>query len=147
MSVLKSEMLKKKILLITLLHLIVFIFIQLFSFVRVLKILNYFRHTSSDDFSGKDVYGLAEYYHRIITLSHFKNPSCLEVALMLTFLMNRRNVPTEFCLGIARLDGSLTAHAWLTFRGKLLGQPFQADEFLQVFSSSKISPIEVFRKF
>jgi hypothetical protein len=140
-------MLKKKILLITLLHLIVFILIQLFSFVRVLTILNYFLHTSSDDFSGKDVYGLAEYYNRIISLSHFKNPSCLEEALMLTFLMNRRNIPTEFCLGIAQSDDSLIAHAWLTFRGEVLGQPFQADEFVQVFSSSKISPIEVCRKF
>jgi hypothetical protein len=137
----------RKILMITLLHLIVFILIQLFSFVRVLKIFGYFLLTSKEEFSKQDIFWLASYYDGIISSSLFRNPSCLETALMLTFILNWRGIPTEFCLGVSQSDGNLTAHAWLTFRGEVLASLLQVDEFVKVFSSSKTSSVEVFRKF
>ena len=132
---------------ITLLHLIVFILIQLFSFVRVLKIFGYFLLTSKEEFSKQDIFWLASYYDSMVFSSLFRNPSCLEASLMLTFILNRRGIPTEFCLGVSQSDGNLTAHAWLTFRGEVLGNLFQADEFVKVFSSSKPIPVDVRRKF
>lgn len=132
---------------VTLLHLIVVKLIHLFSLVRILNILNYFLHTSRDESLGNDVVRLARYYNSIISKSLFKKPTCLEVAFMLTFFMNRKNIPTEFCLGIAKSERRLTAHAWLTFRGGILGEKFQVDEFIQVFSSNNIGSIEVCRKF
>ena len=132
---------------VTLLHLIVVILIDLFSLVRILNILSYFLHISRDESLGKDVLKLTCYYNSMISQSLLKNPTCLEAAFMLNFFMNRQNIPTEFCLGITKSEGRLTAHAWLTFRGGILGKQFQVDEFIQVFSSSNIGSIEVCRKF
>ena len=133
----KIKKYNKKILLITLLHLIVFIIIRLFSFSRVLKIINCFRTISRSEISGKDIVRLSAFYNKHFSQSLFRNPSCLEGALMLTFILNCRGIPSEFCLGIAESSGNLTAHAWLRLNGEDLGAQFHVIEFVQVFSSFK----------
>ena len=133
----KIKKYKKKILLITLQHLIVFIIIRLFSFSRVLKMINCFRTSSRSEISGKEIVRLAAYYNKQFSESLFRTPSCLEGALMLTIILNRRGIPSEFCLGIAESGGNLTAHAWLRLNGEVLGAQFHVIEFVQVFSSFK----------
>ena len=147
MSVLKHKIFSMKILMVSLLHILVCMLMQLFPLLRVLKILNYSLHPSEDDLSECKIINCVNHYTKIILKSKFKNPTCLEAALMLTFFMSRQNIPTELCLGIAKSEGKLTAHAWLTFRGLLLVQQFQVDEFIQVFSTSNIRYNEVCRKF
>lgn len=133
----KIKKYKKKILLITLLHLIVLIIIRLFTFSRVLKMINCFRTSSRSEISGKDMVRLAAYYNKHFSESLYRTPSCLEGSLMLTFILNRRGIPSEFCLGIAESGGNLTAHAWLRLNGEVLGTQFHVIEFVQVFSSFK----------
>ena len=130
---------------ITYLHIIVFVFIHMFSFTRLMKLIQNVGSSSRIEYTDQEICRLAKYYGRIIHFSQFKYPSCLEHALMLAFFLKRKNIVTEFCLGIARLEGKLTAHAWLTCKGVVLGKQFDVDTFTKIFSSTKIAQVEVRR--
>lgn len=46
--------------------------------------------------------------------------TCLKKALVLSWLLGRREIPTELRIGVARCEGSLKAHAWLSYNGQVI---------------------------
>ena len=49
--------------------------------------------------------------------------TCLKKSLVLFRILRRRGIPVEFRLGVSKLHGDFTSHAWLECQGRvLLGQ-------------------------
>src|SRR5262245_55119012 len=48
-------------------------------------------------------------------------PTCLRQSLVLYSLLERRGVPSRFCLGVAKDGSTLDAHAWIECDGVTLG--------------------------
>jgi len=46
--------------------------------------------------------------------------TCLKKALVLSWLLGRKGIPTELRIGVARQDGMLKAHAWLDYDGQVI---------------------------
>ena len=46
--------------------------------------------------------------------------TCLERALVLSWILGRRGVPTTLRIGVARHDGVFSAHAWLERGGQVI---------------------------
>lgn len=58
--------------------------------------------------------------------------TCLVRSLALQALLRRSSQPTELCIGVARrADGSLAAHAWVTYQGR----PVLPDEDLSAYTT------------
>lgn len=47
---------------------------------------------------------------------------CLERALVLHWLLRRRGIATELCIGVHRQGGGLLGHAWVACCGQPIGQ-------------------------
>jgi hypothetical protein len=45
------------------------------------------------------------------------HPVCLPQALAAAFMLRRRGIPSQLCLGVRQEDGNIEAHAWLTVDG------------------------------
>lgn len=63
--------------------------------------------------------------------------TCLEKAIVLSWLLGRRGLATTLRIGVARREGALAAHAWLEHAGEvILGHPGD-DEYASVFSAAE----------
>lgn len=63
------------------------------------------------------------------------NPTCLRQALVLSWLLRRRGVPTSIHVGVARRDGRLAAHAWLERDGEVILGGSERDEYERLLVS------------
>ncbi len=62
--------------------------------------------------------------------------TCLEKAIVLSWLLGRRGLATTLRIGVARREGTLAAHAWLEHAGQvILGHP-GGDEYAGLFSTA-----------
>lgn len=59
--------------------------------------------------------------------------TCLEKALVLSWLLGRRGVATALRIGVARRNGSLVAHAWLEREGQVIPALPEGDGYYQLF--------------
>ena len=48
--------------------------------------------------------------------------TCLRQSLALWYLLRRRRVPAQMCIGVRKENQELQAHAWVEYRGTPLGQ-------------------------
>lgn len=55
---------------------------------------------------------------------------CLRHSLVLTAMLRRRGVPAHVRIGVARRDGAVAAHAWVTIAGSSLDTP--PSEFVEL---------------
>ena len=46
--------------------------------------------------------------------------TCLKKSLVLFRILRRRGIPVEFRLGVSKLHGDFTSHAWLECQGRVL---------------------------
>jgi Transglutaminase-like superfamily len=60
------------------------------------------------------------------TRHSFGSPNCLEVSLVLWYLLNRRGMPSAIRIGTRKIDGRLEAHAWVERNGVALNEFDQA---------------------
>lgn len=118
---------------ISCLHFVVYVLIHTLSLTTILKMVQKCAHHRKINHSASDVFTLANGCAKMITLSFFKRPTCLENALMLTFLLIRNHATSQFCLGLAKNGNHLTAHAWVTHDAVVLGAPFNEHLFVQLF--------------
>jgi hypothetical protein len=49
--------------------------------------------------------------------------SCLRQSLLLWWLLRRRRLPAELCIGVAKPAGGVVAHAWVELDGRVLNDP------------------------
>lgn len=61
--------------------------------------------------------------------------TCLKRALVLSWFLGRRGVPTTLRIGVARRGGTLDAHAWLEYVGQEIEGPTATEEYLLLFSA------------
>jgi hypothetical protein len=54
------------------------------------------------------------------------SPNCLEVSLVLWYLLNRRGIPSAIRIGTRKIEGRLEAHAWVERDGVALNEFDQA---------------------
>jgi hypothetical protein len=69
----------------------------------------------------KAAVGLARY-------NHLYPMTCLPRALTLQKLLSQRGIAAELKIGVRKEAGQLSAHAWLEYQGKPLGEPEQITE-------------------
>jgi hypothetical protein len=62
-------------------------------------------------------------------------PTCLRQSLVLYGLLERRGLPSRFCLGVAKSGAALDAHAWIDCDGVPLDAALARFRELQAFSS------------
>lgn len=55
--------------------------------------------------------------------------SCLKEALVLSWLMSQRGMPTTLRIGVAHRHGDLAAHAWLEQNGRIILGEADADAY------------------
>ncbi len=48
--------------------------------------------------------------------------TCLRQSLALWYLLRRRRIPAQMCIGVRKENQKLQAHAWVEYRGTPLGQ-------------------------
>lgn len=56
-------------------------------------------------------------------------PSCLNRALVLSWILRRRGVPTTLRIGVSRDGGGLEAHAWLEGEGQVILGPGEGERY------------------
>jgi hypothetical protein len=64
--------------------------------------------------------------------SRLLKASCLVRALAATAMLRRRGVPTRLCLGVARNEGQLAAHAWIEVGPHVLTGAAQCPAFTRL---------------
>lgn len=75
--------------------------------------------------SADEALQVATRLHRLVESAARYQPlptHCLERALVLYWLLGRRGIETEFCIGVHRQGGGLLGHAWVAYRGHPIGQ-------------------------
>ena len=126
-----------KSILITCLHCLMRLAIQVFSLTTVLQLLSCVGEClcqTDSRLTAQDVY---KQYLFLSSTSLIGQPTCLEHALMQIFLLKRKNISTQLCLGVSASNKNLVAHAWLSYKGVVLGNNVELKEFIQVYPIKK----------
>jgi len=68
------------------------------------------------------------------TLGAYRRMSalCLPRALAAHAMLRRRGIASRLCLGVARKDGAVTAHAWVEVGGDRIAGETEADGFTRI---------------
>lgn len=67
---------------------------------------------------------------------HLYPMTCLRRALTLQKLLARRGIAADLKIGVHKCDDQLSAHAWLEYQGKPLGEPEQVVERFSILEQS-----------
>ena len=63
---------------------------------------------------------------RLVSMSarlHLFSMTCLPRALALRWMLGRRGIPTQLCIGINKSSTRMLAHAWVELDGQAIGEP------------------------
>jgi hypothetical protein len=63
---------------------------------------------------------------------HLLSITCLPRALTLRWMLGRRGVTTQLCIGINRFASGMLAHAWVELDGQAIGEPEDITERFMV---------------
>ena len=123
-------------LLVSTIHLMVFVVIQAIPFrywsallIRLEKMRTMHDNQSVLPLPDKTI-------DRIISSSFLKQSNCLEKALMKKIYLVYKGVPSTLCLGIMHEENRLIAHAWLLCDHEQYRAEMISDGFIQVYPSS-----------
>lgn len=73
----------------------------------------------------------------------WRGSTCLEKSLALWWLLGRRSIASELCIGARKTDGKLEAHAWVERQGIAVNEPEQLHRHYAPFDKSLSSmPLE-----
>ena len=95
-----------------------------------------------------DALTLAWGMQRLVSMAarlHLLSMTCLPRALTLQWMLGRRGIPTQLCIGINRSSTGMLAHAWVELAGRAIGEPEDITERFAVLQGSaekKSQPID-----
>jgi len=82
---------------------------------------------------GEDQQAVARRLGRLVNIASRHGPwtaTCLRRSLALRWLLRRRGLPAELCVGVGRDDGRMHAHAWVELSGRVVDdQPTVVAEY------------------
>ncbi len=126
-----------KIALITFLHCWVYIFIKYLSFRRLIQAMYYLQLFSNSQYEYERVNQSAKYLYGILCQSKLKHPSCYEISIMMMIILACKRIRVKLCLGVAKEDGQIVAHAWLIYRGLIIPGDHSTHGFVSIFQIDK----------
>lgn len=124
---------KLRLLIVSFLHVVVYIIIHLFPFavwkgLLVMSIpckLHTPKKVNAPQFSKRIMY--------LIRRSYFRTPTCLESSLVMHIILVCYGIKSSCCLGLQIENEKLVAHAWVESGGEVMGDEFPLGAYVRLY--------------
>ena len=128
---------KTKLLIVSFLHVVVYIIIHLFPFAvwKGLLVMSFpCKLNTAEKVNPPQLSKRIMYF---IRRSYFRMPTCLESSLVMQIILTCYGIKSSCCLGLQIENEKLIAHAWVEYRGEVLGDQFPLGTYVKLFPGIK----------
>lgn len=128
---------KTKLLIVSFLHVVVCIIIYCFPFAvwKGLLVMSFpCKLNSAEKVNPSQLSKRIMYF---IRHSYFRTPTCLESSLVMQIILTCYGIKSSCCLGLRVENEKLIAHAWVEYRGEVLGDQFPLGAYVKLFPGIK----------
>lgn len=128
---------KLKLLIVSFLHVLVYIIIHLFPFAVWIGLLTMSFPCKVNTPEKVNPSQLSRRILYLIRRSYFRAPTCLESSLMMQTMLACYGIKSSCCLGLQIENEKLVAHAWVESGGEVIGDEFPLGTYVRLYPEIK----------